>query len=180
MTDESLISKWIETSGGPLVMMEKCKMTAWTGIGDTYPSPPGTVSHYDLACGVDGYIGSISIEGSQAVVLGDDPMQTSWMQLCENDGIIIRWNFAESKEQVEKLVITMPLDQDWEKCGVIFEITTSELAIFDSAPRYEYLDDQLNFTLDPGKYEILNFRFEPIKDVSLILHRLLYLGGGID
>ena len=81
---DSLAMAWIESAGGPLVVLPRSLRSAWMGVA---------ADDYDAACSVDGYLGLLRRPWGDALVLGDEPLRTSVVQ--RHDGLaIVRWRFA--------------------------------------------------------------------------------------
>ena len=151
--------------------MEINKLKDWKGIGEEFPSPEGVVSDYDRACEVDDYLGLVKVNGDyDALVLGVEPMGTAWLNIAKM-GIIVRWEFGETEEEIEHLVENMSLDKSWEKSGVFLEFFSKELVVFDAAADFTCLDDQLDVEIEPSKYEMETAFYKPNNLTSLVLHR---------
>jgi hypothetical protein len=89
--------RWIESSGGPLILAEAEVALSWMGVdrrtGDSK-------SDYDRSTEVDDYLGLMRIPSGDVLVLGDEPSRTSVLSVSRQDAVIIRWRWAESERTV--------------------------------------------------------------------------------
>src|SRR3954469_24678614 len=76
--------KWIESGGGPLVVVARAAASRWKGASS---------EDYDLACAVEDYTGVIDGEFGQAWVLNDEPLRTCVLELPAGLAIV-RWRYA--------------------------------------------------------------------------------------
>ncbi|MFD9432040.1 Imm21 family immunity protein [Streptomyces sp. NPDC060002] len=59
---------WLETEGGPLIVVPRTALPLW----------PGTEGDYDRACEMMGFVGALALpDGAEALVLGDEPLSGS-------------------------------------------------------------------------------------------------------
>lgn len=165
--------QWIASMGGSLILMEKSLLINWNG--DTNPSVRNDeqgVTDYDRACDVDDYIGIIQVGESQAIVLGDEPMQTAWWQVGEDEGILARWMYANSEETViESLSILENVK--WENTELEILFQHGDLILFDSACRYDEIEESLSLRIKPNQYKIETALYQPNEETSLVLHRFV-------
>ena len=103
--------KWIVSAGGPLLLMEIKSLPHWHGIFGGQ-SDVGKTTDYARACEVDDYVGLIGVNDSQGLVLGEEPMHTSWFPISDSEGIVVRWVWADDEQQVEAVLNTMSLNHD--------------------------------------------------------------------
>jgi hypothetical protein len=164
---------WIKSGGGPLICLEATLADAWQGIGGSLePNLPPGMTDYDRGCGVDTYLGIISVGGGSALLLGDMPLQTFvWKDLDEV--IIARFIYAEAETELSDIMPTLDrrcFDNPVET--LLYTNVDRDMVIFDSA--YEGSSDEmkkLTFQLTPGNYRILTCPVEPDKSTSLVLRR---------
>ena len=85
--------KWLESTGGPLLLIEKVFLPYWDGYA---PTETG-VTDYERACKVGDYLGRIEVGPGYGVVLGEEPFSTTWWQPDENrNGLLVRWVYANN------------------------------------------------------------------------------------
>ena len=159
---------WIESTGGPLILVEAPLVSDWGGHESG--SVIG-VTDYERACRVTGYIGRVDVGIGQAIVLGDQPYATTWW--CPNDhdtGLLVRWGCADGEEEVLEALANLPKD-GWEKANVDVDIAYETLLLFDSAfPGYD-VGASIPIHLSRGHYRLETLDFEPNERTELIVHR---------
>jgi len=82
--------KWINSTGGPLILLPKKLIKLWNG----------TYGDYDRAYEVEEMIDLIEVGTGKAVILNDEPMQTSQLKFDNNSCLLIRWIYAASEEDI--------------------------------------------------------------------------------
>lgn len=160
--------KWISSTGGPLIIMGKESSTVW--LGDAIGSQEETKTHYQLACDIEGLWGLLKVEGNTAIVLADEPSLTTWIPDKDNlGGIIVRWIYADSEEEVLKHLTSIPKSA-WNNEGEI-NIDSEELYVFDSVePLQEAMEENvLSVSLKKGIYELFTQEFKPDENTHLRL-----------
>jgi Immunity protein 21 len=154
--------KWIETTGGPLVVLPHNQLENWNGIeGD-----------YQRACEIDGYLGLIEVGGTIGVVLGDEPMRTTISNDNNSTAYIIRWCFAPNEKIVLEEIHRIG-DFKFPKSNEFMPIDSS-LVVFDSSLVGNKIpdSDKLSIDLIPGKYEVSTCLHKPDSTMFLVVHRL--------
>jgi len=166
---------WINSVGGPLILIEKRLVLAWHGnsVPAEANSPSNNVyqTDYDRACAVHDYLGVIPVAHGEALVLGDEPMQTAWIALSEQEGLLVRWQWATDESSVVKALRGLAA-QSWETEDFVFSTETSDLMIFDAAFAGDEIDTNRPVTLSPGVHSLDTGYCRPDDETSLILHRL--------
>jgi hypothetical protein len=180
--------KWVGSGGGPLVVVPFEVAHHWRGDEATWP-PTGSLetiwetvrkdSDYGRACGLQDYLGLLDVGPGHGLVLGDEPMPTTFLPTGEG-GLIARWMCAESEEDVLWAIRSVPEDV-WETTSHRVHVGEGGLLLFDSA----YPGDDLSGTcgdganvpwlvvdLLQGAYEIDTSLYQPDDLTRLILHRL--------
>ncbi|NYZ69798.1 hypothetical protein H0A36_27685 [Endozoicomonas sp. SM1973] len=155
--------KWIVSEGGPLILLPKKALFSWSGYdGDDY----------ERVCGEEDYIGLLSVNGRQALVLGDEPCQTAIFMSGWDSLILVRWQWAEDEESVFKHLKSIT-PQSFENGDVLDYLTTGgEFLLFDAAlPGHEA--EGFDFNLAKGKYCIKTICYEPDAETALILHAFI-------
>jgi hypothetical protein len=157
--------RWINSGGGPLLLLEKSLLPYW---GGAYTSNGDT--DYDRACAIEGYIGLIEVGDGNAIVLGDEPLQTSLLRLPNEEGLmVIRWEFAPDEFAVLNALGHEGVRQ---QADISVSFKGGPLVLFDSAYSGLEIEDSLETTLRPGSYQLDTMRLQPNKQTSLILHRI--------
>lgn len=188
MIDRSGSMTWFEGNGGPLLLLSHEYMRYWEGIRPPtdrniranfrwgYPNAPAT--DYDRACDVNDWLGLIEIDKGKGLVLGDEPLRTTWkpIETGEAVGMLIRWLYAENEEEVLEALRRVP-HSIWEATGLMFIVGTEPLYLFDAAcPGKELTDDErLIVNVNPGSYAVDTASYEPDDKTALILHRFVQI-----
>jgi immunity protein 21 of polymorphic toxin system len=160
--------RWISTAGGPFVLLPASFLPNWRGV---LSNPDGASSDYELACSVDGYVGVISKQGQQLLVLNDEPLETAFVRKT-NRSYLVRWLYAPSEEAAEMLVQEMrdtdlkgPLEE------VVLKLDAHSWVLMDAgAPGQRVNDnDTLRLELEPGTYSVRVHEFEPASDAKFLV-----------
>ncbi|MDT5268358.1 MAG: hypothetical protein QOH49_544 [Acidobacteriota bacterium] len=167
---------WVNSAGGPLVLLEEHLLPEWRGHdGSTAQEHEGRTD-YERACDVDDYLGLVEVGSGRALVLGDEPMQTTWCPSPEGSGVVLlRWQWADSEAAVIDAAGDMP-EESWESTGLIFQTSGRDLVLFDSAYPGDEPGERLTIQLARGQYGIDTAHYRPDAETSLVLHRLVGAG----
>jgi hypothetical protein len=165
--------KWISSEGGPLLLVERSLVSHWQGvsIAQANGTENGFQTDYDRACSIEDYVGLIAVGTGEALVLGDEPMQTSWLTLSDRNGILIRWQWAADEESVRNTLNEIT-EAAWQPTDVLFQSKTDELLLFDAASPGDEIESSLVINLSAGEYSVDTAFWQPNDETSLILHRL--------
>jgi len=104
---------WIESNGGPLLVLPCSLLSAWRGTDDPSPgekveatfrwNPAGVATDYDRACDVSDFAGVIPVGSGEALVLADEPLPTTWLPAGDG-GSLARWRFGPDQASVNALL----------------------------------------------------------------------------
>lgn len=159
---------WIESGGGPLVLLEERLRDVWAGIGQG-EWEPGSGTDYDRACEVSDWIGLMEHGDGEAVVLGSEPAPTAFLNTALGP-MLLRWIHAPAGWRAPAVEALM--EQTWET-SASWEVRSAPQIIQDAALGGQDTDaDRLVLDLRPGRYEILTAEYKPDAEVCMILHRL--------
>ena len=116
--------KWVCSAGGPLILLHQSSLSAWRGVaGDDY----------GRACEVADWIDVLSVADVDALVIGDEPLRATWMELPGLIGGLIRWGAAPDEASLlcraEQLVQDA---QGWD-ARRLFRSLGGTYYLFDSA-----------------------------------------------
>jgi len=170
---------WISSEGGPLLVLPRSLVPAWGGIDAPDDAVPvfesGTfVTEYDRACAVDDYLGLIPVANGRGLVLGAEPMLTTWLPDAAHPdmgGILVRWVYAESFDSVYQHLQVLPPDL-WSSSGLSFDVPDDLLCVFDATLSRDEVDSHyLPIHLVPHVYDLWTAEYQPEQRTSLILHR---------
>lgn len=158
--------KWIESNGGPLVLLDEHLLELWKGVGDAEWSP-GSGTDYDRACSIEGYLGRLKVSDGEALVLGDEPMPTCALA-GDFGAVLVRWVYGPADWEPD--VTSVWAEQEWtfESNWVVHcERQALQGAAFGGADEHA---DRLWLALSPGAYEVLSSTYRREPEVEMILH----------
>jgi len=142
---------WVESAGGPLLVVPASALSHWGGSTDD-DGPVETWGDYGRACAVEGYIGLLSVGGQQALVLGDEPATTAYLPA---ERLFLRWAAADSEaELVAAAKRALQGHVQWEE-DLVWDIR-EPVVLFDPAwPGSEIEpDNHLVLDIEPGRYRV--------------------------
>jgi Immunity protein 21 len=178
--------KWIETTGGPIIILPFVEVKNWSGCFSTKSIEAQKIidaedfldpneSDYGKACQIEDYVGIFDFGNDKAIVLGDEPLATTCFRLNETDVLIVRWSYAENDAEVEFHLQSNEIKRikNWSLDGII-NVLTADYVIFDSAEIGIYLKekDALYFSLNLGEYHIKTSEYKPDSKTFLLIHKL--------
>lgn len=156
--------KWIETAGGPFVLVALDDVSLWSGYkGD-----------YQKACEVDGVVGIVGFgsPGYQrtALVLWDEPLRTAYMPEHQT---FVQWLYADSEGEMVEMVNSRILSAAWKE-GPSIEVCGTA-ALFDaSIPGAELTSvDFIEIQLERGVCRVQTADIEPGGRQAARVHQLV-------
>lgn len=175
---------WIESGGGPLLFVSRDLIGFWEGARDVAPfreanadsrwRQGGKATDYDRACDIDDLIGVIGVGPGTALVLGDEPLPTTWIAEKTGGGTLVRWVAADDDESALALAHEASAGADWAP-GPLLEVADQPLVLFDSAiAGDERPRDELEVVLSAGRYRVYTARMQGDDgEAEVLLHRLI-------
>jgi len=158
---------WIESGGGPLVVLEGRLLDAWQGTGLHWD--PGSGSDYDRACEVTDWVGVLAVRDGQALILGADPTPTC-IREAPSGVLLVRWIHAPQGWRPPDARDL--LGESWSE-PLAWLVGDSRQVIQDSAyPGGDGSTEQLVMSLAPGRYLVETAEYSPDPEVRMILHRI--------
>ncbi|MFJ2745689.1 Imm21 family immunity protein [Streptomyces sp. NPDC087440] len=155
---------WLDTEGGPFIVVPRTALPHWSGPEDDY----------DRACEVMDFVGVLELpDGAEALVLGDEPLSTSYLP---EHRVLVRWHYAESEEGVVDIIRTGLSTAEWKEGPVLS--TTGELVMFDAAyfgTEVGTLTGSTSLDLAAGRYRVDSASIEPNSLTSFRVHRFVEL-----
>ncbi|WP_455928599.1 Imm21 family immunity protein [Pseudomonas fluorescens] len=155
-------SDWIESSGGPLVVIENHLAPLWGGTN-------GHPSDFDLACDTVNYIELVSTQKVTALIMGDEPLRTIAAH-SDDHTLIVRWRWAKSEQDVLKEIQNVQFPSTYDEHLDII-LPSGALTIFDSATQYSETE-AIHLKTHPGKNTIQTFTYSPNPETSLLIHKI--------
>lgn len=105
---------WVESLGGPLIVVPEAILPSWRGGADE--EPPDADDDYERACAVADYAGVIPVGDGQGLVLGDEPATTCYLP---EHRAFVRWAAADSADSLFARAVEVLADPTatWHDCG---------------------------------------------------------------
>lgn len=151
---------WIESAGGPLVVIPRSMSGNWKGIAS---------DDYNQACGVENYLGLVTREWGDVLILGDEPLRTAVVARSKGPAIV-RWMYAPNEDRLLDVAVTADLDGIWPVETLSVRLLDEPYVIFDSGAN-DSTAPRLEFTPPPGSRPVHTYIIkDPGHEVRLILH----------
>lgn len=156
--------KWIETTGGPFVLVALDDVPLWTGHrGD-----------YQRACEMDGATGLVGFGDPEhqrtALVLWDEPLRTAY--LPEHQAFV-QWLYADSEDELIQMVNSHISSVAWED-GPSIDVRDTAILFDASRPGTELASgDSLEIQLGRGVYRVRTADIEPGERQAARVHQLI-------
>ena len=151
-------SEWMESTGGPLVLLPRSRAPQWLGVeGHDYAD----------ACAVSDYAGLLERSWGQVIVLGDEPFRTTIVRREDGDRIV-RWMYAPDEQAA--LAVAMAFDPAGKGPSEVLKIAVDEevYLLIDSATSGAEASG-LEVRV-PAKVRLLNTFVLKQVEVGLIVH----------
>lgn len=160
--------RWIESGGGPLILLPECLSRSWRG---TLGSPHNPISgDYARAARVRDYLGKIVVGNGTGLVLGGDPLPATIIR--DDQGLVIaRWVYAAS-EEAAMVALRRAEALTYVPEAVLFENTDEVVVLMDAALPGRDLRDSLQVKLPTGTYGVATAEYTPDTETSFVIHRL--------
>lgn len=158
-----VFSDWLNSSGGPFVVMEEAKAPLWTG-------GRGSPSDYDQACQSADYASKLILHSSEVLVLGDEPLQTA-IATSDDRQFIIRWKWADSDNDVKDVIEQLDLSTVDVIEKLVVDWKDQPLVMFDAADTFDPAQCR-RFSTRSGPNEISTFIYAPSPRTSILVHAL--------
>jgi hypothetical protein len=130
--------RWISSEGGPLILIDRAHLGFWEGDKDVWDGEPSssgeatTFDDYDRACQVNEYVGLIPVGMGEGLILGDEPLPTTWYPSTGMiGGHIIRGGLAYDENELLRQILNIP-DEKYKEEGIVFSSVSGSLLLFDS------------------------------------------------
>ncbi|GIF48799.1 beta-phosphoglucomutase-like phosphatase (HAD superfamily) [Asanoa ferruginea] len=160
---------WIDSTGGPLVVVPTSVLPQWRGTGAYFlaNSDSDDWGDYGRACAVNGYAGLIPVGDVQALVLADEPAATTYLA---DRRAFVRWIHARSEEELIGLVPQAIEAAAWEPVGEW--VVTEPVEMLDSALAGTE-EPRLAITVAPGTYQVRSAYIAPDQETAMVITQLI-------
>lgn len=170
--------KWIDTNGGPHVLMPEEGLADWKGCENWEDNSASDPSDYANACRNSAkYLNQIGSERYSAAVFGGDYGPTTWIPNSDRSGSFITWIGCDSDAAVMKLQAQDDLGAiERLSCEANFLLETGpsgRLVLLDASVRGLDIgpDDHEIISVHPGQYLMSAYYLE--SDDCMIVVRAL-------
>ncbi len=153
--------------GGPFILLPMRLADEWSkAIGDT-PEPESGL--YGEVCGSEGFMHLISFQGSTVVRIAEEPSDLVWI-FTDRGGLILQWVGADSLDDLVAFGQKIAAANEWQET-LDFTIADPELRIMDSCGFDGDDQPKIDFSIDPGEYQI-NATYAEDSDTMATVFRL--------
>jgi hypothetical protein len=137
--------KWIESSGGPFLLLPENAVAEWSGYHGDYDR---AVEAEDQGPAVELTVGDWS-----AVVIGDEPLRTTVLECSQ---LIVRWLYAPSESVLMEGVSGLDLSEVVWKLGPFMD-SDGEVLLFDAASPGDEIeaDVSIAFRVPTGRIQVM-------------------------
>jgi immunity protein 21 of polymorphic toxin system len=167
--------KWVNSGGGPLICGEEYLARYWMGV-DGLSANSAYKSDYERASRTQQYLEKIACTGGYLLVLGDEPLQSSFVRA---DGVdeslaIARWVYAESSEGTDSFLKRPVANVEVLAPAVSFDVIQGKMVLFDSAkPGANNISSNLEADIQPGSYLVTTEKHELEEKFNFVIHRFV-------
>lgn len=179
--------KWIESAGGPFILISDKIVGLWSGIlnrnsflangNDTAEEAKDFLNpdeaDYGKACSIKERLGLVKVDNEDALILGGEPSNTTFFYSL-NTPVLARLSFANDRAFAENALLNLDLNSinDWE-FALEIHLTSDRHFLFDSACSQGMLseEDYLQINIKQGSYRLSTALCEPDNETQLILHK---------
>lgn len=162
--------RWINSAGGPLVCASPALAKSWRGAQES--SIGEERSDYERACDQFDYIDTIACGSAMVLVLGDEPLQSSFL-VKDEDVLIVRWVYCESDICANSVLAEIPLLLPNLEQPKKFCLDDQELVMFDAVMDTIDIAACVNVSLKPGVFSVTTEMYKSAEEYAFLVHRLL-------
>jgi hypothetical protein len=174
----ALQRKWVDTTGGPLLLLPEELLPSWRGIEGWFDHTDiRDTSDYARACRVEAWLGRIACGKGKGMVLAGDPGMVTWFPNGNRDGgLLVQWLWAPDEEAIVSAIGSREV-ADLLAGSAEEEVSFStgpsgRLMVFDSSCSGDCLEnDSLAIELAPGAYQARAFVFKT-KPVAVVIRAI--------
>jgi hypothetical protein len=132
----------------------------WLGISGLSKPGVSQSNDYERSCGTSLYLEAMACGAGFVLVLGDEPLQSSFFQTNTGDLAIVRWVYVEVHADVEKFLKGPVIGGDLVS-ATHFEVARGPLILFDSALRGEdALANSPRADVQAGSYRVTTEKWQ--------------------
>jgi hypothetical protein len=125
---------------------------------------------YVRACDVFDYLGVIPCGSFEALVLGDEPLQSSFT-VTGREVVIVRWVSCVSSERAAEVIVSLPSHLPVIGEAVQFSVHESRLFLFDAALDMPSVIELHCVEVAPGRYTVTTESLKRDQEFEFLVHR---------
>jgi hypothetical protein len=182
MVEERTRLHWVETLGGPHLVLPEKHAVAWEGgaipsggrvVQASFRCNPGSpATDYDRACSVEGWLGVIAVGKGMALVLHGDDSIAAYFRTARGQHYLLRWHYAPSEtallDHFQDVLPQLQVEHE-----AVFPHPGGKVLLMDSVDiPGNFMTPPSKFVLPRGKYRVLTSHSES-EEVYIIVHHLL-------
>jgi len=186
--ESSLRLRWLQTLGGPFIILPKRALEDWKGSYHLEKLTQGIkevelddmlnpdLTHYAKACqAAADEVGLLRIIETEVLVLGQEPSKTTIQKVAIDHLRLFRWRTGQDEKEVETFVSTFE-DQNltWSE-PINWYLTDQQPIMFDSVMDAEELQSigrYTNLELSEGLYLVSFAHWHPSPNTSLLVIKI--------
>jgi immunity protein 21 of polymorphic toxin system len=169
--------EWINSRGGPLICAETHIAAQWMGIRGLSAVNRVAKSDYERACAAIEYLQPIPCGTEKVLVLGDEPLQSTFLTEQDGQQVIARWVYAQSHQLAEAALAKDGAEAFEISPRVKFRVNGGIVVLFDAALPGSEATQAVRSNIEPGRYEVTTEKLEINRVYSFLIHRFIKENG---
>jgi len=155
--------RWLETDGGPFLLVPVSVLPSWTGYEGDYDLVIDATESGQLECYV--------IPGRNVAILGDEPLRTT---ILESRSLIVQWIYSNSEDDILDNSSSIDLDSIVWREGPMLNSDGSFVLIDSATPGVEAEEENIFvFEFKTGKVRVDSAEVPLAPHCAAKLHRLV-------
>jgi len=161
--------KWVESGGGPLILVPTAHLSQWRGVG----GPSEGETDYQRACEVADSVGVVAVGSGDGLILGDEPLPTAWVPNESGGGVLVRWVYADSEAAVVDYIRGGGQNDVVPESGTSVDLA-GPCVLFDAAePGDDIRGDHVAVGLRSGRYVVTSALVDVSPETRILVHQVL-------
>lgn len=165
----------MNSEGGPLICAAPSAGANWRGANAS--SIGGTQMDYARACNVFDYLGVIPCGPWEVLVLGDEPLQSTFT-VADGEVVIVRWVSCVSKERAAEVIASLPSQLPVIGEAVPFSVHEPHLFLLDAALDKPSVIEPHFVAVEPGRYTVTIESHKSDQEFEFLVHRFKEVTSG--
>lgn len=171
--------KWIDTTGGPAILLPVHYLDKWSWLLDFSGNIPSDFldpnkTDYGKACGVNDDLEIITLKGFDVFVFGDEPLLTTAVSASSSELFFARLVYVDSLKNIDDLIGSGAFSPtvNWQ-IRTSFVNNLRHYILFDSAEggRKVSKENSLDILMEEGQFDIYSAIYDPNPGIRLLLYK---------